>query len=175
MPVKRHVVPERRPRSDVDQPRPRDDRPYDDRPRGEERSRGEERLRGEERSRGEERLRGEERPRSEPRSEPRGELRGEERSRLERTRPAGLDAATAGESGIRHIDELTSKAIEGVTSVEPAEDGWVVDVEVVEDRRVPSSGDILAIYEVQLARDGSLRSYRRVRRYRRANTDLGQA
>ncbi|MFC4115583.1 gas vesicle protein GvpO [Nonomuraea zeae] len=84
-----------------------------------------------------------------------------------------LTAATAGSAGLRAIVELTSKDTEGVTSVEPADGGWLVQVEVVEDRRIPSSGDILAIYEAQIGRDGALQSYRRLRRYRRGNGDSG--
>ncbi len=38
---------------------------------------------------------------------------------------------------------------------------------VLEDRRVPSSGDILALYEAELDPDGSLLAYRRARRYSR--------
>jgi hypothetical protein len=86
-----------------------------------------------------------------------------------------LNAATAGGAGLRHIADLTSKHTEGVTSVEPVEDGWIVSVEVVEDRRIPSSGDILAIYQVKIDMEGSLLSYRRTRRYRRSNADIGEA
>ena len=51
--------------------------------------------------------------------------------------------------------------------MQPTEDGWLVSVEVLEDRRVPSSGDILALYEAELDPDGSLLAYRRARRYSR--------
>jgi len=51
--------------------------------------------------------------------------------------------------------------------VEPSEDGWYVGVEVIEDRRIPSSTDILATYEVEIDENGELLSYRRVRRYSR--------
>ena len=54
-----------------------------------------------------------------------------------------------------------------------AEDGWVVGIEVVEDRRIPSSSDILAAYETALDMDGQLLSYRRVRRYPRGRADQG--
>ncbi|MBF8185421.1 gas vesicle protein [Nonomuraea sp. K274] len=86
-----------------------------------------------------------------------------------------LSAATAGEAGLRHIADLTARDIEGVTAVQPTEEGWVVGVEAVEDRRIPSSGDLLALYEVELDTEGSLLSYRRIRRYRRANADQGEA
>ena len=87
----------------------------------------------------------------------------------------GLTAARAGQAGLRQIAELTGKQPEGVTGVEPAEDGWVVGVEVVEDRRIPSSTDILATYETEVGTDGELVSYRRVRRYTRGRGDDGDA
>lgn len=82
-------------------------------------------------------------------------------------------AADAAQFGLQQITELTGKQPEGVTGVEPGEDGWIVGVEVVEDRRVPSSTDILAIYEAELDLTGSLLSYRRVRRYPRSKGDSG--
>jgi len=82
-----------------------------------------------------------------------------------------LNAAKAGQAALRQITELTGKEPEGVTGVERGEDGWVVGVEVVEDRRVPSSTDILATYEIELDMDGELMSYRRVRRYPRGRGD----
>jgi hypothetical protein len=88
---------------------------------------------------------------------------------------SGLTAARAGQAGLRQIAELTGKQPEGVTVVEPAEDGWVVGVEVVEDRRIPSSTDILATYETEIGTDGELVSYRRVRRYTRGRGDNGDA
>ncbi|MBV9382905.1 MAG: gas vesicle protein [Streptosporangiaceae bacterium] len=87
----------------------------------------------------------------------------------------GLSAARAGRLGLQQIAELTGKAPEGVTGVEPTEDGWVVSVEVVEDRRVPSSTDILATYEADIDAAGNLVSYRRVRRYSRGHGENGGA
>ncbi|MFG1698255.1 gas vesicle protein GvpO [Nonomuraea sp. NPDC049309] len=86
-----------------------------------------------------------------------------------------LDAASAGGAGLRLVSELTGKEAEGVTSVTPADDGWLVEVEIVEDRRIPSSGDMLAVYRVEMDKGGSLLSYRRIRRYRRSNADFGEA
>ena len=88
-------------------------------------------------------------------------------------RDAGLTAAQTARAAQRQIAELTGKQVEGVTGVGPAEDGWVVGIEVVEDRRIPSSSDILAAYETALDMDGQLLSYRRVRRYPRGRADQG--
>ncbi|WP_283133146.1 gas vesicle protein GvpO [Rhizohabitans arisaemae] len=90
-------------------------------------------------------------------------------------RHGALSAAAAGETGLRHIAELTAREVEGVTLVKPAEEGWLVDVEVVEDRHIPSSGDVLALYEAELDSEGDLLSYRRLRRYRRGSGDDGGA
>lgn len=87
----------------------------------------------------------------------------------------GLPAAAAAEAGLRQIAALTGKNPEGVTGVEPTEDGWLISVEVLEDRRVPSSGDILALYEAELDPDGSLLAYRRARRYSRNQATNEQA
>jgi Gas vesicle synthesis protein GvpO len=93
------------------------------------------------------------------------------RQRSHRQTGSRLNAAKAGQAALRQIIELTGKEPEGVTGVDRGEDGWVVGVEVVEDRRVPSSSDILAIFEIELDMDGELMSYRRVRRYPRGRGD----
>lgn len=88
--------------------------------------------------------------------------------------PPELAAAEAGRQGLRLTAELTGKETEGVTGVEPTQDGWLVTVEVVEVRRIPSSTDLLSMYQIELRLDGELISYRRVRRYSRgANCEGG--
>jgi hypothetical protein len=82
-----------------------------------------------------------------------------------------LSAAEAGREGLGQITELTGKEPESVTGVTRSEDGWLVTVEVVEDRRIPSSSDILSTYETEIDDDGELLSYRRTRRYSRGRGD----
>ena len=105
----------------------------------------------------------------------RGDSDGDDREQqvvgTRRGRTEQLTAAEAGRYGLRHIAELTGKDPEGVSAVEPAEDGWVVTVDVIEDHRIPSAADILATYETEMALDGELISYRRVRRYARGRGD----
>jgi hypothetical protein len=84
-----------------------------------------------------------------------------------------LSAAEASREGLRQITELTGKDPESVTGVKRSQDGWLVTVEVVEDRRIPSSTDVLSTYETEIDGDGELLSYRRVRRYSRGRGDNG--
>lgn len=86
-----------------------------------------------------------------------------------------LSAAEAGREGLQQITELTGKDPESVTGVEPTQDGWLVTVEVIEDRRIPSSTDILSTYEAEIDNDGELLSYRRLRRYSRGRGDNGES
>ena len=66
--------------------------------------------------------------------------------------------------------ELTGRAAEGVTGLERTDDGWRVEVEVVEVRRIPDTMDVLALYELTVDADGELEGYRRLRRYSRGST-----
>ena len=77
--------------------------------------------------------------------------------------PPPLSAPEVVQVALREIAELTGRHPLGATSVVPSDDGWTVEVEVVEDRRIPSSTDMLALYEVVLDLDGELLSYRRTR------------
>jgi hypothetical protein len=73
-----------------------------------------------------------------------------------------------------YITEITDREPLQLTSAAPTEEGgWVVEVEVLQDRRIPSSADILALYEVELDADGELLAYRRTRRYSRGQMNGG--
>ncbi len=67
-----------------------------------------------------------------------------------------------------YIAELTHRQPARITAVEPDDQGgWIVEAEVVEDRRIPSSADMLALYEIELDPDGELLGLGRTRRYMR--------
>jgi Gas vesicle synthesis protein GvpO len=99
---------------------------------------------------------------------------GQRRQPARRSRKA-MTAGEAAKAALREIAALTAKQPEGVTEVERTEDGWTVGIELVEDRRIPSSSDILAIYETTIDADGELLSYRRVRRYARGRGDTEES
>ena len=79
-------------------------------------------------------------------------------------RPTGTQVAA---EAAKQLLELTGRAAEGVTGLERTDDGWNVQVEVVEVRRIPDTTDVLALYEVEVDSDGALQAYRRLRRYSR--------
>ena len=81
--------------------------------------------------------------------------------------PKRAGATRVAAEAARQLLELTGKSAEGVTGLERTDDGWKVQVEVVEVRRIPDTTDVLALYEVTVSPDGELEGYRRLRRYTR--------
>lgn len=69
------------------------------------------------------------------------------------------------------LTELTGLAPESVSSFEQTEDGWSLEVEVLELVKVPDTMSLMASYQVELDPDGQLTGYRRVRRYERGRAD----
>lgn len=88
--------------------------------------------------------------------------------------PGRLTAPEAATAGLSGITQLTGKQPEGVTAVEPTSNGWMIAVEVVEDRHVPSTADVLATYEAELSPDGALLAYHRTGRYARGRGGGGR-
>ncbi|MEU9896259.1 gas vesicle protein [Streptomyces phaeochromogenes] len=72
------------------------------------------------------------------------------------------------------LAELTGMEAETVSSFERTEDGWNLEVEVLEVSRVPDTMSLLASYEVSLSPQGELTGYRRVRRYERGRSDTNR-
>jgi hypothetical protein len=77
-------------------------------------------------------------------------------------RPSGRQLAVG---AAEQLVELTGKEFEGIVGLVRTDDGWAVQVEVLELRRIPSTTDVLAVYEVGLDDSGELTEYRRVHRY----------
>jgi hypothetical protein len=65
----------------------------------------------------------------------------------------------------QQLATLTGREPEAVIGIRRTEDGWEVELEVVESRRIPDSTDILATYRVETDEQGDLMGYHRVRRY----------
>jgi hypothetical protein len=84
-----------------------------------------------------------------------------------RAESASTSPAQLATKATRQLLELTGKATEGVVGLERADEGWRVQVEVVEVRRIPNTTDVLALYEIDADNKGNLQGYRRIRRYAR--------
>ncbi|MEU5796271.1 gas vesicle protein [Streptomyces lavendulae] len=69
------------------------------------------------------------------------------------------------------LAELTGLEAESVSSFEQTEDGWSLEVEVLELSRVPDTMSLMGSYLVELDRQGQLTGYRRVRRYERGRAE----
>ncbi|MGW7075073.1 gas vesicle protein GvpO [Streptomyces sp. NPDC054866] len=69
------------------------------------------------------------------------------------------------------LAELTGMAAESVSSFEQTEDGWTLEIEVLELTRVPDTMSLLASYQVECDPQGELLGYRRIRRYERGRAD----
>jgi hypothetical protein len=65
--------------------------------------------------------------------------------------------------------ELTGHEVEGITGVHRDDDGWIVEVDVLELRRIPATTDVLATYHVTVDESGDLVGYRRRHRFVRGN------
>lgn len=81
--------------------------------------------------------------------------------RMNGPRAAGL-AAT-------FLADLTGKEFEGIVGIRKSGDDWSVEGEVLEMRRIPSTTDVLAVYEVTVDADGELVGYERRARYVRGD------
>ncbi|MEU5951364.1 MULTISPECIES: gas vesicle protein [Streptomyces] len=69
------------------------------------------------------------------------------------------------------LAELTGMAAESVSSFEQTDDGWTLEIEVLELTRVPDTMSLLASYQVECDPQGELLGYKRVRRYERGRAD----
>ncbi len=87
---------------------------------------------------------------------------GEERPAAKSAKPSAMKVARAAAA---QLTELTGRRPEVVVGVERNDDGWQVELEVVESRRIPDSTDILATYRVQVDEDGEMLGYYRAQRY----------
>lgn len=91
-----------------------------------------------------------------------GSQQGRERPDAKAAKPSAMKVARA---AAEQLTELTGRRPEVVVGVERNDDGWQVELEVVESRRIPDSTDILATYRVQVDENGEMLGYYRAQRY----------
>lgn len=95
----------------------------------------------------------------------------EEQAEEEQTADERLSPMEVLRNARTQLAELTGMTPESVTSFEQTEDGWSLEVEILELARVPDTMSLMASYEVELDPQGQLTGYRRVRRYERGRAD----
>ena len=82
-----------------------------------------------------------------------------------------MAVATVVAQARRDLQDLLGRPVERVSSVAPDQDGWRLNVEVVELERIPDSTSVLGSYEVVLDDDGEVLEYERTHRYYRNRAD----
>jgi Gas vesicle synthesis protein GvpO len=84
-----------------------------------------------------------------------------------------LSVAELSRAALSTVGELTGYRPEAVTALEWDSDAslWSITVDALELERIPNTTDLIGEYVVQLDGDGTLRGYRRTRRFQRGQAD----
>jgi gas vesicle protein GvpO len=78
-----------------------------------------------------------------------------------------LSAGELGQAALTTVEELTGYEPEAVTGLEWDGEFWRITVDALELSRIPNTTDVIGEYEVRLDEEGTLRGYRRTRRFQR--------
>jgi hypothetical protein len=82
-----------------------------------------------------------------------------------------LSAAELGRAAMTTVEELTGYEAEAVTALEWDGEFWQITVDVLELSRIPNTTDVMGQYSVRLDEGGTLRGYRRERRFQRSQAE----
>ncbi|HEY9475048.1 MAG TPA: gas vesicle protein [Mycobacteriales bacterium] len=77
------------------------------------------------------------------------------------------EALRASRTAMDQLSALTGRDADSVSRLERVEDGWLLNVEVIELERIPQSTSVLGSYQVHTDDDGNITAYQRTRRYYR--------
>ena len=80
-----------------------------------------------------------------------------------------LTAAELSQAALMTISQLTGYEPEAVTALEWDGELWQITVDALELARIPNTTDVIGSYVVQLDERGTLRGYRRARRFTRGH------
>jgi len=83
------------------------------------------------------------------------------------SRNGALTAGELSQAALTTVQELTGYRPEAVTGLEWDGELWQVTVDALELERIPNTTDVLGSYLVALDDHGTLRGYRRLRRFQR--------
>jgi hypothetical protein len=84
-----------------------------------------------------------------------------------------LSASELSQAALTTVEELTGYTPEAVTGLEWDGEFWRVTVDALELSRIPNTTDVLASYVVQLDESGTLRGFKRARRFQRGHASEG--
>jgi hypothetical protein len=84
-----------------------------------------------------------------------------------------LSASELSQAALTTVEELTGYTPEAVTGLEWDGEFWQVTVDALELSRIPNTTDVLASYVVQLDESGTLRGFKRARRFQRGHASEG--
>jgi hypothetical protein len=84
-----------------------------------------------------------------------------------------LSASELSQAALTTVEELTGYTPEAVTGLEWDGEFWRVTVDALELSRIPNTTDVLASYVVQLDEGGTLRGFKRARRFQRGHASEG--
>ena len=82
-----------------------------------------------------------------------------------------LTAAELGKAAMTTVHELTGYEPEAVTALEWDGEFWQITVDVLELARIPNTTDVIGEYTVRLDEGGTLRGYKRERRFHRSQAE----
>jgi Gas vesicle synthesis protein GvpO len=91
--------------------------------------------------------------------------------RRPRSSHATASAVTRVRKTREQFQELTGYEAMSVSGLAKVGNGWTVEVDVVELRRVPDTASLLATYRVTTDATGDVVGYERVRRFHRGQAD----
>lgn len=82
-----------------------------------------------------------------------------------------LSAVELSQAALVTVQQLTGYEAESVTGLEWDGEYWQITVDALEMARIPNTTDVIGSYVVQLDDRGTLRGYRRTRRFQRGHAE----
>ena len=79
----------------------------------------------------------------------------------------GAEIAQIAKETLAELTGLTPDTVSGMTK---DEEGWHVNVDLIQLKRIPEGTDVVAVYETVMDDEGEMIRYERVRAYQRSQT-----
>lgn len=67
------------------------------------------------------------------------------------------------------IKEALDKEPEAISSLEETKEGWVLQCDVLEKKAVPSTFDLLKVFEFRLDKNGEITGFKQIKKVRRGD------